>query len=81
MPKRKKVSRPNKVEQHIYFTVQRHIDADSSDIMRKRYLLTVEEETIDDEIKQATDKLNAAKMRKQKVAAEIFALATILESR
>ncbi len=80
MPKRLK-HRISKIEQHIYFTAQEHVDLDTASLMRKRYLLTIEEETIDDEIKQLSDRLAAAKARKQKVAGSIFALSTLIERR
>ena len=81
MAKRQRVLRPSKIEQHIYFTAQEHIDNDTHSIMRRRYVMGVEEEALDDEIEQLTLQLKAAKIRKTKKAAEIFALTSILERR
>lgn len=77
----KRSSRPTKIEQHIYFTAQEHIDYDTASLMRQRYVMTVEEEALNDEIQQLSLRLSAAKAKKVKKAAEIFALSSILERR
>lgn len=80
MPKRRTL-RPNKIEQHIYFTAQEHVDSDTASIMRKRYVMVVEEEALSEEIQQLTLQLAAAKARRLKKEAEIFALTSLLEHR
>lgn len=69
---KRRSTRPSKTEQHIYFTTQEHVDLDTQDIMRKRFLMITEESVLDDEIEQLTLRLKAVKARKVKKAGEIL---------
>lgn len=60
----KRQTRPTKVEQHIYFTAQEHIDLDTESLMRRRYVMTIEEEALEDEIQQLSIRLSAARAKK-----------------